>query len=276
MHNVAANGAGIPAIGLGTWTLKGEACATLVREALRIGYRHVDTAPTYRNEAAVGEGIRASGLRREEVFLTTKVWWTELEPDAVRRSAEASLAALGTDYVDLLLIHWPNPKVPLKATLEAFAKLHEEGLARNIGVSNFTLALMAEALRETRVPLAVNQIERHPYLDQSRIHAACRAAGMAQTSYTPLHRGGDLLAEPVVTAAAAAHGRTPGQVVLRWHVQQDGVVAIPRTSKVERLAENLAIFDFSLTDAEMAAISALARPGSRVCDFDFSPQWDAA
>jgi diketogulonate reductase-like aldo/keto reductase len=274
MHAVTAHDTAIPALGLGTWTLKGRACASLVEQAIAIGYRHVDTAAMYDNEADVGAGLRASGIERNSVFVTTKVWWSDLEPADLRRSAEASLRRLVLDHVDLLLIHWPNPDVSLPATIEALNRARDDGLARNIGVSNFPTALLSDALALSRAPLIANQVEHHPYLDQRKVHAACRAAGMAMVSYCPLHRGGPLLAETPVLAAARAHGKTPGQVVLRWHVQQDGVVAIPRTTRVDRLAENAAIFDFELSEAQMAAISALRGKDERICDYGFSPRWD--
>jgi diketogulonate reductase-like aldo/keto reductase len=276
VHKIEANGASIPALGLGTWTLKGEDCSDLVAHALDIGYRHLDTAASYGNEADVGEGLRRSGHARDDVFVTTKVWWTDLAAADFRRSAEESLDRLKLAHVDLLLIHWPNPKVPLAETIEALNQARSDGLARHIGVSNFPTALLAEALALSDAPLVANQVEHHPYLDQSKVRAACAEAGMAMTSYCPLARGGDLFVEPAVANAAAAHGKTPGQVVLRWHVHQDGVVAIPRTTRKQRLAENLDIFDFALTNAEMAAITALGARNARICDFDFSPQWDAA
>jgi diketogulonate reductase-like aldo/keto reductase len=274
MHSIAANGAHIPALGLGTWTLKGADCTELVADALKLGYRHVDTAASYDNEEAVGAGIRASGVPRGDIFLTTKVWHTDLAPRNFRCSAEASLKRLGVDHVDLLLIHWPDPKVPLADTVGALNEARANGLTRHIGVSNFPTALLAEAIRLSDAQLAVDQVEHHPYLDQSKVLAACRAAGMAMVSYCPLHRGGDLLSEKPILDAAKAHGKTPGQIVLRWHVQQEGVVAIPRTTKKARLKENFDIFDFALSGGEMTAISALARPGSRICDFGFAPEWD--
>lgn len=276
MHSVDANGAAIPALGLGTWTLEGRACTELVERALDVGYRHIDTAASYGNEEAVGAGLRASGLPRDAVFVTTKVWWTDLAPDDLRRSAEASLKRLGLDAADLLLIHWPNPEIPLADTVAALNRCRADGLARHIGVSNFPTALLAQARELSEAPLVANQVESHPYLDQRKVYAACREAGMAMVAYCPLARGGALFAEPAVTAAANRHGKTPGQVVLRWHVQQDGMVAIPRTSRPERLAENAAIFDFALSDEEMAAISALRGKGLRICDYGFSPEWDAA
>jgi diketogulonate reductase-like aldo/keto reductase len=275
MHSIDANGARIPALGLGTWTLKGEECVDLVAHALEVGYRHLDTAVMYANEEAVGEGLRRSGIQRDDVFVTTKVWWTDIGANDLRRSAEASLEKLGLEQVDLLLIHWPNPAIQLAESVAALNLAKRDGLARHIGVSNFPTKLLAEAIALSDAPLVANQVEHHPYLDQSKVHAACRNAGMAMTSYCPLARGGDLFAEQAIVAAAQKHGKTPGQIALRWHVQQDGVVAIPRTTKRERLAENFDIFDFALTDAEMQAISALGAKNQRICDYDFSPSWDA-
>jgi len=276
MHRVVANGARIPAIGLGTWTLRGAECTRIVEAALAVGYRHVDTAIMYDNEEAVGQGLRASTVPRAEIFLTSKIWYTDIGAGKLQRAAEASLKRLGVDYLDLLLIHWPNPATPVAESIGALNEVRSAGLARNIGVANFTLPLIAEATRLSQAPLVSNQVEYHPYLDQSKVLAACRAAGMALTSYCPLYRGGPMFLEPAVVAAAEAHGRTPAQVVLRWHVQQDGVVAIPRTTRTERLRENIDVFDFALSEEEMAAISRLRVANKRICDYDFSPKWDAA
>ena len=276
MHNVNANGATIPALGLGTWTLKGDECAQLVADALSTGYRHVDTARMYQNEAAVGAGLRASGVSRDEVFVTTKVWWTDIAPGDLERSAEASLKDLGLDQVDLLLIHWPNPEIPLEASIRALNAARRHGLARHIGVANFPTALLSRAIELSEAPLAVNQVEYHPYLDQRKVLGMCRENGLAMVSYCPLFRGGGLFEEKAVEDAAARHGKTPGQIVLRWHVQQQGVIAIPRTTKKARLAENIDIFDFALSAAEMNAISALTRQNKRLCDGDFAPEWDLA
>lgn len=274
MHRIEANGAAIPALGLGTWTLRGRQCTEIVAEALRLGYRHVDTAAMYDNEAAVGEGIRASGLARDAVFLTTKVWWTDIAPGDLLRSAEASVKRLGFPSVDLLLIHWPNDRVPLERSVEALNETRRRGLARHIGVANFPTALLERAVRASEAPLACNQVEYHPYLDQQKVGAACRDAGLALVSYCPLYRGRGLFEEPPIRDAATRHGRSPAQIVLRWHVQQDEVAAIPRTTRKERLAENAAIFDFALAAEEMAAITALSSRNSRLCDFDFAPGWD--
>ncbi|MGB3387794.1 MAG: aldo/keto reductase [Pseudaminobacter sp.] len=276
MHGVEANGARIPALGLGTWTLAGEECAQIVVHALQLGYRHVDTAHMYRNEADVGKGLRASGVARDDVFVTTKVWPTDIAPGDLERSAETSLKLLGLDQVDLLLIHWPNPQIPLEGSIRALNNARRAGLTRHIGVSNFTTALLSRALELSEAPLVANQVEHHPYLDQSKVLRMCRQAGMAMVSYCPLARGRDLFEQEAIVSAAGRHGKTPGQVVLRWHVQQQGVVAIPRTTKKERLAENAAIFDFALSDEEMEAISSLTVRNLRICDGGFAPEWDAS
>ena len=274
MHSVKANGADIPVLGFGTWTLKGGNCAHLVKRALDVGYRHVDTAIMYGNEKEVAQGIAASGVPRDSIFLTTKVWYTDIGSGDLERAAEASLGRLGVDSVDLLLIHWPNPEIPLANSIGALNRARERGLARHIGVSNFTIPLLEEACALSGAPLVCNQVESHPFLDQRRVHAACREHGMAMTAYAPLGRGNVLDAAPI-REAAARHGRTPAQIVLRWHLQQEGVVCIPRTSRAERIDENARIFDFELAGEEMAAIDALRSANRRICDYAFSPEWDA-
>jgi diketogulonate reductase-like aldo/keto reductase len=267
---VEANGAYIPALGLGTWTLRDEDCAAAVHWALESGYRHIDTAAMYGNEEAVGAGLKTSGLSRDEIFVTTKVWHSDLEPDDLRRSAEASLKRLDVGQVDLLLIHWPNRDVPLADTLRALAAAKRQGLTRHIGVSNFSARLLEEAVQRSSEPLVVNQCEYHPYLDQSRVRAACQKHGLAFTSYCPLGKG-DLVKNSVIQDIASAHSKTGAQVVLRWHVQQPGTIAIPKSGNQGRIAENLNIFDFELSLAEMQRISGLARPGGRMV----YPSWKA-
>jgi len=271
---VEANGARIPLVGLGTWDLRGRACARVVEQALRIGYRHVDTAEMYDNEREVGEGLRASGVRREEVFVVTKVWPSHFAPRELDRAAKDSLMRLRLSDVDLLLLHWPNPRIPLSETLGALCKLKQAGLVRNVGISNFTIAMIEEATRLADEPLACNQIEMHPFLDQSKVVAACRAHGLAVVAYSPIARGG-AKNDAVLARIGKAHGKTAAQVSLRWLVQQQ-IVVIPRTSRVERLSENFSIFDFKLSTSEMAAIDSLARRGGRIVDFAFSgsPKWD--
>src|SRR5271169_4778388 len=190
MHFVEANGgASIPAIGLGTWELRGRACARLVEQALKLGYRHIDTAQVYENEREVGEGLRASGVKRDDVFVTTKVWTTHFAPNDLERSTKESLVKLRLSEVDLLLLHWPNPHVPLAETLGALSKVRRDGLARNIGVSNFTVALIEEATKLSSEPLVCDQVECHPYLDQTKVIAACHRHGMAVVAYSPIARG---------------------------------------------------------------------------------------
>ena len=273
-HALTANGANIPAIGLGTWTLDDEAATRLVSEAINVGYRHIDTAAMYQNEAGVGAGLRSSGVPRSEIFLTTKVWYTDIAEGDLQRSVEASLKRLDVDHLDLVLIHWPSPTVPLAESIAALNEVGDRGYARHIGVSNFPVALLEEAVKLSSKPLVCNQVEYHPFLNQDRLLEACRALGIALVSYCPLARGGELAAEPAIAAAAERLDRSPAQIVLRWHVQQIGVAAIPRSSRPERIAENLRVFDFSLSDEEMASISALRARGLRICDFEFSPNWD--
>jgi 2,5-diketo-D-gluconate reductase B len=274
MHVVEANGARIPLLGLGTWDLRGRTCARIVEQALRLGYRHVDTAAMYDNEREVGEGLRASDVRREEVFVTTKVWPSHFAPRDLERAAKDCLVRLRLSEVDLLLLHWPNPNVPLAETLGALCKVKRAGLARHIGISNFNVALAEEAVQLASEPLVCNQIEVHPFLDQTKVIGACRKHGLAIVAYSPIARAA-ATRDPVLAAIGKAHGKTAVQVCLRWLVQQD-IVVIPRTSKLERLSSNAAIFDFALSDEEMANIRALAHPRGRVVNFSFSgaPEWD--
>jgi 2,5-diketo-D-gluconate reductase B len=255
MQFVQANGASIPVIGLGTWDLRGRTCARIVEQALRQGYRHIDTAEMYENEREVGEGLRASAVKRSDVFVTTKVWPTHFAPRDLERSAKDSLVRLRVSEVDLLLLHWPNPRIPLSETMGALCKMKQAGFAKHIGISNFTVPLIEEALKLATEPLVTDQIEWHPYLDQAEIVSACRKRGLAVTAYSPIARG-KVSRDKVISTIGMKHGKSAGQVSLRFLVQE-GAIVIPRTSKVERLAENLAIFDFELTKAEMADIRKL-------------------
>lgn len=268
---IDANGARIPALGFGTWQLREEACVSAVETALSCGYRHIDTARMYGNEKAVGHGLRGSGLKRDDVFVTTKVWRDDISSGALERSAEASLRDLGLDAVDLLLIHWPNAAIPLKDSIAALCNARRRGLARNIGVSNFSVALLNEAAALSSEPLVANQCEYHPRLDQSAVIAACRRHRLAFVSYSPLGKG-DMLAEPVITDIARRVARKPSQVVLRWHVQQ-GVATIPRSGSPAHIRDNFDVFDFALSDADMAAISGLHRGNGRMVDMGWVA-WD--
>ncbi|WP_397547011.1 aldo/keto reductase [Rhodothermus marinus] len=264
-------GTPVPALGLGTWGLWGVVCERAVAQALALGYRHIDTARAYDNEAEIGRALRRSGVDRASVFLTTKVWWDQLAPEALRRSVETSLRLLQTDYVDLLLIHWPNPHVPLPRTLEAMLRLQAEGKVRHLGVSNFSPALLCEALRHA--PIFCNQVEYHPYLRQEALLELARRHDLLLTAYCPLARG-LVRRDPVLQEIGRRYGKTAAQVALRWLVQQDHVAAVPKAARLEHLRENLAIFDFSLTPDEMARIDRLAR-GLRLIDPPWAPDWNA-
>jgi 2,5-diketo-D-gluconate reductase B len=272
MQFVEANGARIPSIGLGTWELRGRTCARVVEQALRFGYRHFDTAQAYENEREVGDGLRASGVRRDEVFVTTKIWTNHFAPHDLERSTKESLVRLRMPEVDLLLLHWPNPHVPLAETLGALARAKQIGLTRHIGVSNFTVALIEEAVRACPEPLVCNQVEYHPYLDQTKVREACARNGMALVAYSPIAKG-KVKSDALLSRIGRMYRKSPAQICLRWLVQQN-VAAIPRTLRIERLSENIDIFDFELTQGEMDQIFELARPGGRMTDFGFAPKWD--
>jgi len=272
---VEANGARIPAVGLGTYRLMGEDCARAVARAIEVGYRHIDTATVYDNEEAVGAGLKAAGISRDEVFVTTKVWYSDLAPGDLERSAEASLKRLGLSQVDLLLIHWPNPDIPLRGTLAALAGAKRSGLTRHIGISNFSPKRVDDAVALCPEPLVANQCEYHPFLDQDPVRAVCARHGLAFTSYCPLGKG-DVTGDPEIRAIAQAHRKTPAQVVLRWHVQQPLTVAIPKSGNRDRIAENIGVFDFVLTADEMRRIAALARPDGRIVSPGFALFDDAA
>ncbi len=276
MNVVEANGAKIPVIGLGTMTLMDAVCVEAVETALRLGYRHIDTAERYRNETEVGQGLRrglrANGLAREDVFVTTKVFHDRLAAADFERSLDQSLRNLELSWVDLLLIHWPNPKVPLKETLDVLCKARRDGRAKHVGVANFTTSLLQDAVKLASEPLVTNQIEVHPFIDQDKVLAACRVHGLAVTAYCPLARGkvsgNDLLAR-----IGRAHGKTSAQIALRYLMQQ-GIIPIPRTSNPDHLAANLATFDFTLSDVEMTEIAGLKHTGLRVVNPPHAPRWD--
>ena len=276
MNVIEAKGAKIPAIGLGTMTLKDAACVEAVKTALRVGYRHIDTAERYGNEAEVGEGLHAglaaNGLQRSDVFVTTKVYHDKLATADFERSFEESLQKLKLPWVDLLLIHWPNPKVPLAETIAALCKAKRDGRTKHVGVANFTTGLLDEAVKLSSEPLVTNQIEVHPFLDQSKVVAACRKHGLAVTAYCPIARG-KIPGNAVLERIGKAHGKSSAQVSLRYLVQQ-GIIPIPRSANLEHLAANLAIFDFALSDSEMAEIGELKRADGRVVNPPHAPRWD--
>lgn len=274
MFNVNANGANIPAIGFGTFRMPGNDVLRMVPAVLKLGYRHVDTAQIYGNEAEVGEAIASSGVARGDVFLTTKVWVDRYRHDDFIRSVDESLAKLKTDYVDLLLLHWPKSDVPLAERIAALNEVRDAGKVRHIGVSNFNTALMAEAVSLSKAPIVTNQVEYHPYLDQNAVLEAARKNGMSLTAYYAM-ADGKVIGDPTIKAIAAAHRKSEAQVVLRWLVQQDGVVALSKTVSEDRAKDNCAIFDFELSAEEMQALNALARPNGRIVNpGNLAPQWD--
>ena len=254
----------IPALGFGTGAMTGGMSAEAVAVALRTGYRHIDTARKYGTEPEVGEAMRASGIPRNDIFLTTKVSHENLRADDFARSVDESLAALKLDYVDLLMVHWPNPAIALEETMPALAKAKRAGLARHIGVANFNIALLDKAVALCPEPLTVLQAEYHPYLDQSKLLAAVRRHQLVFVAYCPLARG-RLFGDPVLDDIAEKRGRSVAQIALRWLIQQD-VAAIPFSAKPERIADNFDVFDFALDDDDMARIAALKREGGRVAN----------
>jgi 2,5-diketo-D-gluconate reductase B len=256
------HGAEIPVLGVGTGGLD-ENCGPVVAAALAAGYRHIDTARKYGTERGVGEAVRAARVPREAIFLTTKVSHEDLHAGDFERSTQASLRALDLDHVDLLLVHWPAPDMPLPETMGALAAMKRRGFTRHIGVANFNIALLDDAIRLCPEPLVALQAEYHPYLDQSKVLAGCRRRGLIFIAYCPLARG-RLIRDPVMLEIARHQGKTVAQIALRWLVQQDGIAAIPRSSSAARVAENFDIFGFALTDDEMKRIAALRRADGRV------------
>ena len=272
---LSAHGAQIPAVGYGTMLFPApERAVELIVYSLECGYRHIDTARKYGSEEWVGEGIRASGLPRKNIWVTTKVTEENAKADDFTRSVDTSLKTLGLDYVDLLLIHWPQPKVPLEETLGALVKARREGLAKNIGVSNFTVPLLDEAVGKCPEPLLTNQIEYHAYIRQDKIIAACGRHGLLVTSHVPLARGA-VLKDPVIRDVAKFHGKTPAQVALKWLVQQPDMVVVPRALESSEIKENIDIFDFELSENEMNQISGLRDRNLRIVDPAVRrPVWD--
>ena len=260
----SAHGADIPALGFGTSPMTGGLTADTVAAALKAGYRHIDTARKYGTERAVGDAMRASGIPRDDIFLTTKVSHENLHAEDFAKSVDESLAALKVDFVDLLLVHWPNPNIALDETMPALAEAKRQGLARHIGVANFNVALLEQAIKLCPEPLVALQAEYHPYLDQSKLLAAVRQRGLVFIAYCPLGRG-RLFDDPVLSEIAKARGRSIAQVALRWLIQQN-IAVIPFSSNPQRIVDNSRVFDFSLTDDEMKRTSALKRPNGRIAN----------
>ena len=274
MKYIDMQGAQVPALGYGTWQLLGQGCVRSVRSAIDIGYRHIDTAQIYENEAEVGEGIKESGIDRKELFVTTKIWTTNFTAPLVASSMEDSLSKLQMDHVDLLLIHWPNPKTPLAETLGAFQELLKKGKTKAIGVSNFPVALMREAVEVHGAPIVCNQVEYHVQLTQHAVMEYARAHNMMITAYSPLGRG-NLTKHPVLVEIGKQYDKSSSQVALRWLIEQPGVSTIPKAAHEKNARANFDIFDFELSDEDNEALAALAG-NNRLIAPDFSPKWDAA
>ncbi|TVP69002.1 MAG: aldo/keto reductase [Nitriliruptor sp.] len=266
-----ADGTAVPRLGFGTFQLSGEEAYRSVATALDVGYRHIDTAQGYANEAEVGRALVSSSVDRDGVFVTTKLKPSNATSGAVRSSTVDSLRALSTDRVDLLLLHWPAEHVaPLAETLEAMTSLREDGLTREIGVSNFPSRMLARAYE--LAPVVTDQVEHHPYLGVRKIEEVLRVRGGFLTAYSPLAQGA-VVDDPVLQELAIAHDVTPAQVTLRWMLQRPGIVTIPKSGTPERIRTNFEVFDFELSDDEMARIDALER-GERLVDPDGGPDWD--
>lgn len=265
----------IPALGFGTYKLQGRDGEIAVLKALEIGYRHIDTAQVYENEKEVGHAIAASGVAREDIFLTTKVWMDKVRDGDLQASADESLKKLGVDYVDLLLIHWPVKDVPFAEQLKALQEVKEKKKAKFIGVSNFTIPQMKEVVEVIGAPVVTNQVEYHPFLLQKPVLDYLKAHKMFLTAYSPLAQG-KVNESPDLQKIADKYNKTPGQVTLRWLVQQPSVAAIPKAGSEKHVRENFDIFDFSLTDDDMKKIHSLAHAGGRVVNPAFAPNWDAA
>ncbi|NTJ41608.1 aldo/keto reductase [Agrobacterium larrymoorei] len=274
MQTVNANGANIPALGFGTFRMPEDDVHSILPQALKLGFRHVDTAQVYKNEAAVGDAIASSGIARGDIFLTTKVWVDRFKHDDFLASVDESLTKLKTDYVDLLLLHWPQSDVPLAERIGALNEVRKAGKVRNIGISNFNVALMDEAVKLSDAPIANNQIEYHPYLDQTKVIEAARRHGISITAYY-LMADGKVPNDDVLKDIGSKHGKTAAQVALRWAVQQPDIIALSKTATESRLSENFDIFDFELSDEEMKAIFALAKKDGRIVNpGHLAPEWD--
>jgi 2,5-diketo-D-gluconate reductase B len=275
MQNVNVGSAAIPAIGFGTYGMSGADVYRLIPAALRAGFRHVDTAQIYGNEGEIGDCVAASGIPRSEIFLTTKVWVSNYSERFFEASVNESLRKLKTDYIDLLLLHWPQSDVSLAEQIAGLNAVTRAGKVRHIGVSNFNRALMTESIRLSATPLVTNQFEYHPYLNQSLLIESTLQAGLAVTGYCGMAIG-RVFSDPTLKEIAARHDKTIAQIVLRWLVQQRGIVALSRTTRIDRLAQNLTVFDFEVDGVDMAAIHSLATADSRIVDPPgLAPLWDS-
>lgn len=273
MDTIATAGVAMPRLGLGTFRITGAGAQAAVESGIAMGYRHIDTAARYENEAEVGAGIRASGVPRGDLFVTTKVWHEFLGPEALPRACEASLRRLGLDYVDLYLVHWPAPQMDIAAVMQGMARLKEQGLVRSFGVSNFTLPMLRTAVEQVGAPIATNQVEYHPFLSQAPMLAWLREKGIPLTAYAPLAQG-RAASDETLAAIGRKHGATAAQVAIAWLLDQPGVIAIPKAGRPESQKANLDALKIRLDDADRAAITALPKT-QRFINPAFAPAWDA-
>lgn len=274
MKTVQVKDARIPALGFGTWQLKGEQCSSMVSQALSLGYRHIDTAQAYNNEEFVGQGLQNSRLKRDEVFLTTKVWYENFSPEKLISSVKSSLEKLQTDHVDLLLLHWPHfPNGKARETLEALVEARQQGLCKFMGVSNFTVKFL-ELAHEVSQHLVTNQVEYHPFLDQSTTKAKLDELDMALTAYSPLARG-KVLENESINRVADKHGGSPAQISLAWLLAQRNVMAIPKASSKQHAEQNLKASEIVLDSEDIELLNGLSQPDGRQIDPSFAPDWDS-
>ena len=272
MESLQTQGISLPRLGLGTYRLQGDACRAAVESALGLGYRLIDTAEMYGNEEAIGPAIAASGVARKDLHVTTKVWNENLAPDAIRKAFDSSLKKLKLDHVDLYLVHWPSPDMKLPAVLETLMKLKQEGRTRAIGVANFNIALLKQAVEEIKAPIACNQIEYHVMLDQTPIRKYMAAKAIPLVAYCPLAQGRAASNEALL-AIGKKHNASAAQVALKWLLDQDGVAAIPKASRAESQQANLGALKVRLDDDDRKAIAALPKD-QRFVKPGFSPVWD--
>ena len=272
MEYILLKGARIPALGFGTWPIHGQECTRAVVSALAIGYRHIDTAQMYGNEAEIGRAIRQSRVARNNLWLTTKLWRDSLKARDVRRGVDERWSLLGTDYIDLLLIHWPDPTTPLRETLDAMAEARSAGKVRHIGVSNFPVKLMREVVETIGADILCNQVEYHPLLSQKQVTDYARTHDIMITAYCPLARG-RLRDHSLLATIGRRHGKTLEQIALRWLIQQPGVAAIPKSTHANYQQSNFDIFDFQLSADEMVSIHAAARQ-QRLINMSSGAAWD--
>jgi 2,5-diketo-D-gluconate reductase B len=269
---IETQGIKLPRLGLGTFRMQGETCQVAVESAVALGYRHIDTAEMYGNEEAVGAAVAASGIKRDELHVTTKVWHENLAPDAIRRSFDASLKKLGFDYIDLYLVHWPSRRMDLAAIFKTFAALQDAGRVRAIGVCNFNIALLKTVIEELGVRIACNQIEYHALLDQTAVRRYLAGKGIPIVAYCPLAQG-KIANHPELMAIGRKYGASAAQVALKWLLDQDGVAAIPKAQRAESQKSNLAALTLTLDDEDRRRIAALPK-NQRCVNPGFAPDWD--